>query len=107
MHFLLELLQNADDNVYKDSTTPIMKITYWNGSLRFDTNEIGFSRADVEAICSIARSLKNESQQEGRRIGEKGIGFKAVFRVADEVLDRKSTRLNSSHYSRSRMPSSA
>jgi hypothetical protein len=93
MHFLLELLQNADDNAYEDSIIPKMKIIYRDGTLRFDTNEIGFRRADVEVICSIGHSSKKESQREGRRIGEKGIGFKAVFRVADEVF------INSGHYS--------
>lgn len=93
MHFLLELLQNADDNTYQDSITPKMKITYQDGTLRFDTNEIGFSRADVEAICSIGQSSKKDFYREGRRIGEKGIGFKAVFRVADEVF------IKSGHYS--------
>jgi hypothetical protein len=86
MHFLLELLQNADDNLYKASTTPEMKITYQNGTLRIDTNEIGFSKTDVEAICSIGRSSKPRSQLGVRRIGEKGIGFKSVFRVADSVF---------------------
>jgi hypothetical protein len=93
MHFLLELLQNADDNLYKPSTTPKMKITYRNGTLRFDTSEIGFSKADVEAICSIGHSSKVESQPGQRRIGEKGIGFKSVFRVSGSVF------ICSGHYS--------
>lgn len=86
MHFLLELLQNADDNWYRASTTPKMKITYRNGTLRIDTNEIGFRKTDVEAICSIGHSSKPGSQLGVRRIGEKGIGFKSVFRVADSVF---------------------
>jgi len=86
MHFLLELFQNADDNLYEPSTTPKMKITYRNGTLRFDTNEIGFRKTDVEALCSIGHSSKVESQPGQRRIGEKGIGFKSVFRVAGSVF---------------------
>lgn len=93
MHFLLELLQNADDNSYRQVTTPKMKITYRNGTLRFDTNEIGFRKTDVEGICSIGHSSKPESQGGVRRIGEKGIGFKSVFRVADSVF------ISSGHYS--------
>jgi len=93
MHFLLELLQNADDNAYNDSIIPKVKITYHDGTLRFDSNEMGFCRVDVESICSIGQSPKKKSQQGRRRIGEKGIGFKAVFRVADEVF------INSGFYS--------
>ncbi|KAJ2992535.1 hypothetical protein NUW58_g2132 [Xylaria curta] len=82
MHFLLELLQNADDSVY-ENPQPMMKITYDNGTIRFDTNEVGFRRRDVEAICSVGNSFKQESGQGRRRIGEKGIGFKSVFRIAE------------------------
>ena len=39
------------------------------------------------------------------RIGEKGFGYDPVYR--DWETDRKSTRLNSSHSAKSRMPSSA
>jgi hypothetical protein len=93
MHFMLELFQNADDNLYNPSTTPKMKITYRNGTLRFDTNEIGFRKTDVEAICSIGHSSKMESQPGQRQIGEKGIGFKSVFRVSGSVF------IASGHYS--------
>ncbi|KAF4632226.1 hypothetical protein G7Y89_g5909 [Cudoniella acicularis] len=98
LHFLLELLQNADDNSYKPRTTPSMTITYEGGrhaTLRFDTNEIGFRMADVEAICGIGNSSKKEPLRIAklRRIGEKGIGFKSVFGVSDEVF------ISSGHYS--------
>lgn len=71
----------------------MMKITYRDRSIRFDTNEIGFRRRDVEAICSIGNSFKKESDQRNRRIGEKGIGFKSVFRVSEMVF------INSGYYS--------
>ncbi|KAI0865764.1 hypothetical protein F4860DRAFT_264802 [Xylaria cubensis] len=82
MHFLLEILQNADDSVFED-LEPVMKITYHSETIRFDTNEVGFRRRDVEAICSVGNSFKQESGQGKRRIGEKGIGFKSVFRIAE------------------------
>lgn len=93
MHFLLELLQNADDNLYSPSIIPKMRIIYRDGTLRFDTNEIGFRKTDVEAICSIGHSSKQESQPGMKRIGEKGIGFKSVFGVAGSVF------ITSGHYS--------
>ncbi|KAI0536538.1 hypothetical protein GGR58DRAFT_514502 [Xylaria digitata] len=85
IHFLLELVQNSDDSEFQESD-PVIKITYHNRTIRFDTNEVGFRRRDVEAICSVGNSFKKESGQRKRRIGEKGIGFKSVFGVADEVF---------------------
>lgn len=81
--FLLELLQNADDNKYK--LDPSFKLTYRPGALRIDNNEVGFTNANVEAICSIGNSTKRGKNHSHGCTGEKGIGFKSVFRVADEV----------------------
>ncbi|OPB40492.1 hypothetical protein A0O28_0005710 [Trichoderma guizhouense] len=80
-HFLQELLQNADDNSY-DCPNPKLVFTYKLGSLRVDSNETGFTASNIKAICSIHQSTKL-----GRKgyIGEKGIGFKSVFKVADVV----------------------
>ncbi|KAF2852960.1 hypothetical protein T440DRAFT_466522 [Plenodomus tracheiphilus IPT5] len=85
-HFLSELIQNADDNSYQ-TATPSLAITYThsNRTLRIDCNEIGFSKANVEAICKIGRSTKAKVADSRRYIGEKGIGFKSVFKVANVV----------------------
>lgn len=83
-HFLLEFLQNADDNTYTNSN-PTLNFTYRNGKLRIDCNEIGFTRQNVEAICSISESTKAGANKSADNIGEKGIGFKSVFKVADIV----------------------
>ncbi|OAL31964.1 hypothetical protein AYO22_00834 [Fonsecaea multimorphosa] len=80
-HFLLELIQNADDCAY-DTPTPRMLISYLDERLRLDYNEVGFTRRDVEALCRIGRTTKSNS---GNKIGEKGIGFKSVFKIADVV----------------------
>ncbi|OCK90529.1 uncharacterized protein K441DRAFT_578728 [Cenococcum geophilum 1.58] len=82
--FLLELLQNADDNAY-NCLTPTLNFTYKLGSLRVDCNEVGFRAQNVEAICSIGVSTKAGLDHSTRYIGEKGIGFKSVFKVADAV----------------------
>lgn len=84
-HFLLEFLQNLDDAAYEGSVTPTVKFTYTPGRLCIDSNQIGFSPEDIDAICAIGSSTKGEAQQSVRRIGEKGIGFKSVFRVATKV----------------------
>ncbi|KAH8669611.1 hypothetical protein BGZ60DRAFT_564070 [Tricladium varicosporioides] len=83
-HFLLELIQNADDNTYTVST-PTLNLHYENNSLRVDSNEVGFDARNVEALCSIGNSTKSGSDHSTRYIGEKGIGFKAVFKVADVI----------------------
>ncbi|KAL2674360.1 hypothetical protein Neosp_012811 [[Neocosmospora] mangrovei] len=82
-HFLLELLQNADDNEYKASK-PSFSLTLTDDALLTHSNETGFTRSNVEAICRIGKSSK--VKLDGRRyIGEKGIGFKSVFKVASTV----------------------
>jgi hypothetical protein len=78
--FLLELIQNADDNSY-EASVPSLSFTYDNGGLRIDCNERGFTEANVEAICHIGETTKTGSGY----IGEKGVGFKSVFKVADVV----------------------
>ncbi|CZR62635.1 uncharacterized protein PAC_12532 [Phialocephala subalpina] len=91
-HFLLELIQNADDNAYATSA-PTLNITFSDRTLRIDCNELGFSKANTEAICKIGRSTKKGLDKATRYIGEKGIGFKSVFKIADVVW------ISSGHYS--------
>lgn len=62
-----------------------MSFSYKPGSLRIDCNEVGFNAENVEAICAISRSTKSGKTSDGEYIGEKGIGFKSVFKVADVV----------------------
>ena len=83
-HLLLELLQNADDNTYT-CPNPTLNFTYRRGSLRVDCNEVGFTRRHVEAICTIGQSTKAGIDHSEGYVGEKGIGFKSVFKVADVV----------------------
>lgn len=92
-HFLMEMIQNADDNTYKDTTTPTLNLTYRPGSLRVDCNELGFSERHVRAICNIGTSTKTGLGNATRYIGEKGIGFKSVFKVAKVVY------ISSGHFS--------
>ena len=85
-HFILELVQNADDNKYHVDIAPEVTIVYrTDGYLWIGCNEIGFTANKVRSIYRIGRSTKKiEGSQKGY-IGEKGIEFKSVFKVADEV----------------------
>ena len=49
--------------------------------LRIDCNELGFTEANVKAICSVGQSTK---PTEGY-IGEKGIGFKSCWKLANVI----------------------
>ncbi|KAM0333486.1 hypothetical protein ACHAQA_002149 [Verticillium albo-atrum] len=89
-HFILELIQNADDNAYPAGVQPTFTLTLSkmgpNFTLRTDCNETGFTLKNIDAICSIGESTKTiiVNGQKGF-IGEKGIGFKSVFKVANQV----------------------
>ena len=90
IHFIFELIQNAEDNTYDDPLLYPPSLSFRltktdptdsegsNGALIIQNNETGFNRADVDAICALGRTTKKKEQG---YIGEKGIGFKSVFRV--------------------------
>ncbi|KAH9955853.1 hypothetical protein BC827DRAFT_1235201 [Russula dissimulans] len=84
-HFLLELLQNADDNAYPSTVTPTLRLRINHRLVVFECNEVGFSADNVKAICDIGKSTKTRGENPRGFIGEKGIGFKSVFTVADKV----------------------
>ncbi|KIW35069.1 uncharacterized protein PV07_01789 [Cladophialophora immunda] len=79
-HFFWELLQNADDSKYL--TVPRVDFVLTSHSLTYETNEIGFTRGDVESLCAVGYSSKAGQND---TIGEKGIGFKSIFKIADVV----------------------
>jgi hypothetical protein len=83
-HFLYELIQNADDLDY-GGETPAINLDLYQGTLprlEIRSNELGFSRENVEAICAAGQSTKLGKPG---TIGEKGIGFKSVFRMAHKA----------------------
>jgi hypothetical protein len=80
--FVYELIQNAEDNLYSDDVAPSLSLTLEQDRIIIDSNESGFTVANIEAICKIGQSTK--SSKKGY-IGEKGIGFKSVFKVAHKV----------------------
>ncbi|CAM6087469.1 unnamed protein product [Calypogeia fissa] len=89
IHFISELLQNAEDNVYGNGVSPSLEMVLTKddiarvgaqATLILFNNEVGFQRAHVEALCALGMSTKKGKRDSGY-IGEKGIGFKSVFLV--------------------------
>ncbi|CAI9734952.1 Hypothetical predicted protein [Octopus vulgaris] len=87
-HFVLELIQNADDNTYPDnfdskdsSACPSVQFGIDDSSVTILNNEVGFKEKNIRAICDVGKSTK-EKRKFGY-IGQKGIGFKSVFRITD------------------------
>ncbi|KAK3417004.1 hypothetical protein EUGRSUZ_H02761 [Eucalyptus grandis] len=79
-HFLLELVQNADDNTYLVNVEPALVFVLQKSGIIILNNERGFSARDIRALCDVGNSTKKGS---AGYIGKKGIGFKSVFRVTD------------------------
>ena len=80
-HFVYELIQNAEDNDYPpDRPDRILEFILERGRIVVRNNEVGFTAANAEALCSVARSTKVNKTL--GYIGEKGIGFKSVFKVS-------------------------
>ncbi|CAL0313580.1 unnamed protein product [Lupinus luteus] len=89
VHFLMELIQNAEDNQYSEGVRPTLEFIVTSkditatgapATLLIFNNEKGFSPKNIESVCSVGRSTKKGNRRSGY-IGEKGIGFKSVFLV--------------------------
>jgi len=57
-HFILELVQNADDNSYGPGIEPMLAITLSNTHMDIRCNELGFSEDNVRAFCGVGQSTK-------------------------------------------------
>ncbi|KAK5657900.1 hypothetical protein OQA88_2449 [Cercophora sp. LCS_1] len=86
VRFIFELLQNADDNFFQRARgrgeDPYLVFRVYHDRIVVDCNEDGFQEANLRAICNVGQSSKVGRQG---YIGEKGIGFKSVFKVAWKV----------------------
>jgi hypothetical protein len=81
----LELIQNAEDAFargHSSSSLPFVTFNIYRDKIVVDCNENGFTEGDVQAICSTGESSKKGVVG---YVGEKGIGFKSVFKVASRV----------------------
>ncbi|KAJ6374566.1 hypothetical protein OIU78_030134 [Salix suchowensis] len=90
VHFLMELIQNAEDNEYLEEVDPSLEFVITSrditntgapATLLMFNNEKGFSAKNIESICNVGNSTKKGNRKLGY-IGEKGIGFKSVFLIA-------------------------
>ncbi|XP_024442241.2 uncharacterized protein LOC7454749 [Populus trichocarpa] len=90
VHFLMELIQNAEDNEYLERVDPSLEFVITSrditntgapATLLIFNNEKGFSAKNIESICNVGNSTKKGNRKRGY-IGEKGIGFKSVFLIA-------------------------
>ncbi|KAL4571543.1 hypothetical protein LXL04_018304 [Taraxacum kok-saghyz] len=92
VHFLMELIQNAEDNEYLKKVEPTLEFVITSkditntgapATLLVFNNEKGFLANNIESICSVGRSTKKGLRKLGY-IGEKGIGFKSVFLITSQ-----------------------
>ncbi|XP_024013474.1 uncharacterized protein LOC18021535 [Eutrema salsugineum] len=92
VHFLMELIQNAEDNEYPEGVDPSLEFVITSeditatgapATLLIFNNERGFSEKNIDSICSVGRSTKKGNRKRGY-IGEKGIGFKSVFLITSQ-----------------------
>lgn len=84
--FLNELLQNADDCKYSEGVVPSFELRINNIQIIVSYNELGFTKQNVRAITAIGESTKKLLLDgKDHSIGEKGVGFKSVFGVAETV----------------------
>ena len=81
-HFIYELIQNAEDTKSNEEQHTL-EFTLENNGLIVFNNEVGFTEEQIKAICSFGQSTKALEKNEGF-IGEKGIGFKSVFKITDK-----------------------
>ncbi|CAH3029970.1 unnamed protein product, partial [Porites evermanni] len=84
-NFVLELVQNADDNSYpeniSDTGYPSLVFVLERDKIVVLNNEVGFMENNIRALCDVGRSTIGAHSY--GYIGQKGIGFKSVFRVSD------------------------
>ncbi|XP_071715777.1 protein NO VEIN-like [Rutidosis leptorrhynchoides] len=80
-HFLLELVRNADENVYTCDVEPTITFILQEKCIIILNNEQGFSDGKIKALCDVSNS--KEKELSAGYIGKKGIGFKSVFKVTD------------------------
>jgi hypothetical protein len=80
-HFILELLQNAEDSGKDLRHAGEIEFSISPRRIRVSNNGSAFTHSNVDAICGVRPSKKPE---EGT-LGFLGIGFKSVFKISDSA----------------------
>ncbi|CAF3066439.1 unnamed protein product [Rotaria sp. Silwood2] len=62
-HYVLELIQNADDNQYSSDCLPTLRFVISSDRILVCNNEIGFQPNHIEAICNVGESTKGKHKQ--------------------------------------------
>ena len=79
--FLIELIQNANDQAIRGETTGCVTIIRTKDIIAVGNVGEPFDKTKVNEITSIFLSNKSVSEC----VGNKGVGFKAVFQIADSA----------------------
>ena len=80
-----ESLQNADDAHYDDGVEASLRFSVSSNELIMDIYWCGFTLLNVIALCDTGKSSK---VNDATTTGEKGFGFKYVFKIAGVVYVR-------------------
>ncbi|KAJ6869295.1 hypothetical protein NC651_034143 [Populus alba x Populus x berolinensis] len=104
VHFLMELIQNAEDNDYLEGVDPSLEFVITSrditatgapATLLIFNSEKGFSARNIESICSVGNSTKKGNRKRGY-IGEKEIyGSNSTLPTTTIVLPLKPDKVKS------------
>lgn len=61
---------------------PSINLGLYEDRIEIDSNEDGFTKSNIEAICAVGESTKAGATG---YVGEKGVGFRSAFKVASKV----------------------
>ena len=79
-HFVLELLQNAEDALRDMDGPRRVRFDLYPGMVRFSHFGRSFTIEDIRGVCGFREGTK---QEDLTSIGRFGIGFKSVYRITD------------------------
>ncbi|CAF3135654.1 unnamed protein product [Rotaria sp. Silwood2] len=80
-HFVLELIQNADDNQYLSNRIPTLRFILSSERILVCNNETGFQPMHISAICNVGTSTKGKHKQ--GYAGHKGINSSPHSKKSD------------------------
>lgn len=61
-HFVLELIQNADDNTFTEDSSPTLVFVIEPHMVVVLNNEVGFKEENIRALCDVGKSTKGAHQ---------------------------------------------